>query len=520
MSDDVNIMDFITIDSSDEEFQEQIHAFVCHLDHVQRAKANKANNPKSIIHSYCPNFLQFTFSPQKESDQESQQHNNLDKWTSSDVIAFIISLNPEYEIYRASLSTIFTKQNVKGTSLSLIREHHLKRFGISNPVHCSAIYSEIQQLVKKERENCINCTLIQRSHKVFVDLMDKLKLQKEQINFNKQMNPTCYARQIHKKLCSVWKMKCDQFKYSFDLYDKYQNFLNFIFSLDYYNYMSLINALFNFIMMRLNLFLMNVIELHYCYVISIIFGNFCNNALQYFILSTDTSYNMKHVMNFFIKTPYLLLHNLIFKTYNYGVLSRDRWIFRKHGFFLKCWCNWICDINCNGIKLPQDIYQITGIKSSWLENSRWFKLLNGQFYCLVSFAVFLYNQCDYCLVGHGHYSIELSGWYILIIILFVYGYLMSMSYRLWFSIVITMISDITLKRWFFMILLLLVLFIFGALWERIVGFGNIVLKYFVLFHYIAGLIILSGLTYYYGRGHDSINFYFNCYVRFRSVYLN
>ena len=131
----------------------------------------------SNIHSYCPKFLQCTIPNQMDNKRETQQHSKLDKWTSSDVITFIISLNPEYEIYRTSLSTVFAKQNVKGTSLSLIREHHLESFGISNHAHCSAIYSKIHQLVEKEKEkeNCVNS-------KVFADSMVKMRLQKERIN--------------------------------------------------------------------------------------------------------------------------------------------------------------------------------------------------------------------------------------------------------------------------------------------------------------------------------------------------
>ena len=101
------------------------------------------------------------------------------------------------------------------------------------------------------------------------------------------------------------------------------------------------------------------------------------------------------------------------------------------------------------------------------------------------------------------------------ICLFVYGYLMSASYRLWFLTFITLISGIILKCGFYTMLLLLVSFIFVALRRRILGFGDIVLRCFVLFYYTAGLIALAGLGYYYGLGHDSNNLYFSCYVRFR-----
>ena len=107
---------------------------------------------KSIAQTYCPSRIQFTIPNSIDNTQEAKQNSKLDKWTSSDVITFIISLSPEYEQYRTSLSTVFAKQNVKGTSLSLIREHHLQSFGISNPVHCAAISSKIHQLVEKERK--------------------------------------------------------------------------------------------------------------------------------------------------------------------------------------------------------------------------------------------------------------------------------------------------------------------------------------------------------------------------------
>ena len=114
-----------------------------------------------------------------------------------------------------------------------------------------------------------------------------------------------------------------------------------------------------------------------------------------------------------------------------------------------------------------------------------------------------------CLIGNLNSSI-----------LFVHRYLMSISDILWFTMFITLISGILLKCGY-TILLLLILFILSVLCGKIVWFGNTVLGCLVLFYFYdsAGPMTSAGLGYYYGLDHNSISFYFSCYVRFRSYFL-
>ena len=71
-------------------------------------------------------WIQTTTIKKDHNENKTQQNSKIIKWTCSDIIAFIISLDPEYEKYKSLLSTEFTRQNVKGSSLFLIREDHFK----------------------------------------------------------------------------------------------------------------------------------------------------------------------------------------------------------------------------------------------------------------------------------------------------------------------------------------------------------------------------------------------------------
>ena len=81
-------------------------ALTCNLNRIQLAYANTNNN-------------------HNDQDKTKLYNSIVYKWTSTEVITFITSLNPEYAKYESKLSIAFAKQNVKGTSLFLIREHHL-----------------------------------------------------------------------------------------------------------------------------------------------------------------------------------------------------------------------------------------------------------------------------------------------------------------------------------------------------------------------------------------------------------
>ena len=438
----------------------------------------------------------------KNVDDEKKLPNSslVNKWTSRDVIIFIMSLDPEYARYESILSPVFTKQNVNGSSLYVIREDHLESFGIVDIRHRTEIYSKIQQLLEKEREDCKTISVVQQSLNAFDKSFQKMLLQKERIKAIKQFNPLFYLPQILKILYSTRRMKGDFYHigYPLELFVKYQDSSHYFHLLQYYNYICIIIALYLSTIVYLILFLFYVVELHNVYIMGIICGYAFNSVLQCYIFHADALYHMDYLIVTILKTPVLLLYNLIIKLQDYGLLSYDKWIFRKHGFYsdyYDYWWYWIrYDIYDKGIKIPQDIYQITSVKSSWLENSEWYKLLIKRFENLVVIADNFKNQIDFCF---GMSTIRLNRLIgkLLSLILFVYKYLMSISYILWLSIIITLISGITFICGFYTILSLLVSFSFGVCWGRILWFGNFVLGYFVLFHLYcaAGLIILAGL---------------------------
>ena len=386
-------------------------------------------------------WIQTTTIKKDHNENKTQQNSKIIKWTCSDIIAFIISLDPEYEKYKSLLSTEFTRQNVKGSSLFLIREDHLKSFGISDPDHCTAIYVKIQQLIEKDREDCKKITFMQRSRKIFYESMEKIRSQKDSI---KQFNPSRYTPLMLKILYSGSGIKCESYQIGYPLgfFEKCQNFSNYHYLLDYYNYIRLVDALHQWMLMYLNLFLICVIQSHIVYIISIIFGYFCNSGLQCHMFKPDALYRLDHLVITIMKTPVSMLHNSIIKLQEYGILSYDKWIFREHGFYpdhCDYWCYWIYyDIN----KIPQDIHQITGIKSSWLENNGWDKLSIEGYESLVALADILDNQIDFWL-GRVTIQVNLEIAKLSPSSLFAYEYLMVIGYILWLSIIITMISGIT-----------------------------------------------------------------------------
>ena len=472
-------------------------------DEVPEEDQHKQTHSNTI--SYNQNQIQLA-NTNKSNNQDNldkiklNKYSNVYKWTSTDVINFITSLNSEYVKYETKLSIVFAKQNVKGSSLFLMREHHLEYFGISDYDDRSMIFSQIQQLIEKEKEICKKTTLSDRFFKAFDESMEIISLQKDKLNFIKQYNPLVYLPQISKILYSTRRMKSgiDHIGYPSGTYVKYQNFLNYF--LYYYNYIHFVNALYVLMVMYLNLFL----------------RYFCNFAFQYFNFSIGISYGMDYPIIPVSKISVLLVDNLTIKLQDYGVTSHDKWIFRKHGFYSDYWCCWMCYFISNGIKTPQDVFRITGVKSSWLENSGWIKLLIRLLDGLMFFAVFLCNQCDFWL---GMDIIRLNCLISRLIssILFVFRYLVSVSYILCFTILITLISGIKCGYMISLFVISIILSVFCGinLWV-----GEIVLECHALFYFYncAGPIFLARQGHHFGLGHDRIHFYFSCYVRFRMYY--
>ena len=479
--------------SQNSQSQSQSHACSFHF-----------NQTHTNTSSYNRNQIQPTITNKRfnldDLDQTKLINSNVYKWTSSDVINYITSLDSEYAKYEKKLSIVFAEQNVKGSSLFLMCEHDLESFGITGDDR-AMIFSHIQQLIDKEKEICKKTTLLDRSLKAFDELTELISLQKEKIYLIKQYNPLVYLPQMSKILYSTRRMKSGIYHigYPSGIYVMYQNFLNYSY---YCNYIHFVDALYVSMVMYLNLFL----------------RYFCNFAFQHFNFSIGTSYSMDYPIIPASKISILLVDNLIFKLQDYGVLPHDKWIFRKHGFYSDYWYCWLCHIISNGIKFPQDVFRITGVKSSWLENSGWIKLLIRLLDGLMFFAVFLCNQCDFwlgmdiirlnCLIGKLISSF-----------LFVVRYLMSVSYILCCTIFITLISGIKCGH---VISFLLISSILSGFCRTDLWVGEIVLECHVLFYFYnsAGPIFLVRQGYYFGLGYDKIHFYFSCYVRFRMCYFD
>ena len=76
-------------------------------------------------------------------------------------------------------------------------------------------------------------------------------------------------------------------------------------------------------------------------------------------------YQMDYWLIGIIKVPVNILYQMVIKLQDYGLLSNEKWIFRKHTFYGDCfdfWHYWI-QYNYKVHGFPDDIYQITGMKS-------------------------------------------------------------------------------------------------------------------------------------------------------------
>lgn len=141
------------------------------------------------------------------------------KWTGTDVVSFICSMNPEYLQYESTLLNIFIKRNMNGMNLIFMREHHLEYLGITESKHRAAIYLNITKLLDKERGLKTEQSSIYAFTNAVDDFLKLIQLQNERIrNINiKKYNTFAYLSQRSQTLFSFQMMKYNIYEFVYHL---------------------------------------------------------------------------------------------------------------------------------------------------------------------------------------------------------------------------------------------------------------------------------------------------------------
>ena len=443
----------------------------------------------------------------------------ISKWTRMDIIEFICSLDPEYQQYESVLAKEFSKQQFDGTCIHLLEKEDLKSFGIENFKHRALIYERFQELLIKEKEEQkIQENSGKKNNSVEV-LNDSIKMvisQMEQIKIIKNYNPIMYLPQLLTILPSSHRMahNINEIWYSMELFIKYEYYQNYLLLFQYYQYICFITGIYFLLLIYSILILLYIVNLHHIYIFCIVIGYCINGLLQCYVIQSYRLYQMDYLLIGLLQVPVLLLYQLVIKLQDYGLLSEEKWIFRKHNFYsdyYDYWYYWIFYGN-QAFYFPKDMYQITGIRQLCrFENNKWYNYMTEIFIYLNISAISFMGQID-CLLCEVINKINCFINMVLSFYLFVYGYLIDfynygvyidallskrylfIKYTIWFGIFGIMIFYVSVDEWIYLGLLVFGV-INGMVFGRLIWFLNAIGGYFVLYHFycVMGSLFLLGI---------------------------